>query len=159
MAKITALIHARNQDASRLERSLASLKACDQVLVVNYHSSTEVEDVTRARGATALASIPGVSPGAYLVNASHDWVLCLYPFEELSQALTSSLRHWKDAGDHEDLNAVSVAIREEMESGWINRPPETRLVNRNRVNWTGDIPPYDARAPLLSGELLRYHRP
>jgi len=156
MAKITALIHAHNGDASYLDRALSSLRVCDQVLVVNHGSVKQVEEVARQHGATVLEGIPGVSPGAYLVNAQHDWLLCLRPSEALSQPLTAALQQWKDTDDHEQAKAFSVALQEQTENGWSPRPPEARLVNRTKVNWIGEIPQTDPHALQLAGDLLHF---
>ncbi len=156
MAKITALLHAHNGDARHLGRSLASLRVCDQVLVINHDCAKEVQEIALQHGAVALEAIPGVSPGAYLVNAKHHWLLCLRPSEELSEPLAAALQHWKDTDDHDDAKAFSVSLQEETETGWSPRPPETRLLNRKKINWIGEIPPTDPHAPHLAGDLLHF---
>lgn len=160
MAKITALIHAyaEHADALRLERALDSLRPCSQVVVINHGNAAEIDKVAREHGATVKAGVPGVSPGAYLVDASNDWIFCLRPNEVLSEALEASLSEWKDE-DRSDVNAFAVRIREQNGNGWHYRPAETRLVNRKRVNWTGELPPPDPKAEKLGGDLLRYSNP
>ncbi|MFB3915620.1 MAG: hypothetical protein ACE14M_02750 [Terriglobales bacterium] len=156
MAKITALIYVHAAQVQRLGRTLDSLRPCDQVLVINQDSNKEVESIGESHGAEVLAGIPGVSLGAYLVNARHDWLLAVSPCEELSQELQHAIEQWKQEGDHEDVVGFSVPISQQSENRWRSGPPETRLVNRNKVNWTGELPTASLKAPLLNGNLLRF---
>ncbi len=156
MPKITALIHAHS-DAARIGRLLDSLRPCDQVLVIT-HADDDTQKIAREHGATVKPGVQGVAAGVYLVDAANDWLLCLRPDEALSEALEAALFQWKDS-DPGDALAFSVALREETPSGWKSCPPESRLVNRNRVNWTTELPPSDPAAPTLSGDLLRFRDP
>ncbi|MFB3813696.1 MAG: hypothetical protein ACE14L_06250 [Terriglobales bacterium] len=159
MPKITALIHSHDcTDALRLARALDSLRPCDQVVVVDHGQSAEVQRVCREHGATVKTAITGVSPGAYLMDARNDWILCLLPNESLTEALEASLLEWKN-NEHDPAETYGAAIRAEDASGWHSLPPETRLVNRNTVNWTGDLPPSTAKSKVLEGELLRFASP
>ncbi len=155
--KITALIHAY-ADAGRLGRTLDSLRPCDQVVVVTHGDDDETQRIARQHGAYVKAGVAGVSGGAYLVDAAHDWILCLRPDEALSEALEASLFEWKTK-DPGAVIGFSVSIRQETASGWKSCPPETRLVNRERINWTSELPPNDPEAPLLVGDLLRLCTP
>ncbi len=94
MPKITALLHTRN-DALRLGRALDSLRPCDEVLIIDDNSDDDTVRVARANGAHIKTSTPGVTHGAYAMDASHDWILCLRPTEALSEELEASLLEWK----------------------------------------------------------------
>jgi len=157
MAKITALIHTLN-DGLRLGRALDSLRACDQVIVVDHGSTDNTERVARDHGAEFKQGIPGVDRGAYSVDAGHDWILCLRPNESVSEPLEAALFEWKSK-DHDDVGAFNVRLREESASGWKNSGPETRLVNRKNINWTGDLPPTTTVHEVLNGDLLQFHHP
>ena len=89
MPKITALIHTSN-DGLRLGRALDSLRACDQVIVVDHGSADNTEKIARSHGAEFKSGIPGVDRGTYAVDADHDWILCLCPNESLSEPLLGS---------------------------------------------------------------------
>jgi hypothetical protein len=154
---ITALIHA-HADAGRLGRSLESLRPCDQVVVILHGDDEPTHKIAREHGATVKAAVEGVSSGAYLVDAANDWILCLRPDEALSEALEAALFEWKRHGPPEVMG-FSINIRQETASGWQACPPETRLVNRERINWTGEFPPNDPGAPRLGGDLLRFSSP
>jgi cellulose synthase/poly-beta-1,6-N-acetylglucosamine synthase-like glycosyltransferase len=90
MAEITAVLHTHN-DAARIGRALESLRACDEVLVVDHASTDDTVKIARDHGATVKAGVPGVSPGVYAIDAHHDWMLCLLPNEAVSEALEASL--------------------------------------------------------------------
>jgi glycosyltransferase involved in cell wall biosynthesis len=157
MAKLTAIIHTSN-DELRLGRALDSLRACDQVIVVDHGSSDNTEKVARDHGAECKKGIPGVDRGAYAVDANNDWILCLCANESLSEPLEAALFEWKSK-DHEDAAGYNIRLREESRNGWKNLEAETRLVNRRKINWTGDLPPTTSVNEVLSGDLLRFCEP
>ena len=158
MPKITALLHTHN-DALRLGRALDSLRACDEVLVIDDSSDDDTLKVAREHGASAKVAIPGVTPGAYAMDAAHDWVFCIFSNEALSEALEATLFEWKEKDPGESAAGFKVQIREETRNGWQIQEAEVRLVNRKVVNWVGDMPPDQERATTLVGELLRFCEP
>jgi glycosyltransferase involved in cell wall biosynthesis len=157
MPKISALIHTSN-DALRLSRALDSLRACDEVIVVDHGSTDNTEAVARDHGALVRIGIPGVDRGTYAVDADNDWILCLKPNESVSDMLEAALFEWK-AKFHEGKAGFNLRIREESDSGWKTLNPETRLVNRKKMNWTGDFPPTSSINEVLNGDLLRFQNP
>ncbi len=157
MPKITAFIHSEN-DAPRIGRLLDSLRPCDEVLIIDNGSQDDTPKIAREHGATVKTAVSGVAPGAYLVDARHDWLLCLRPSEALSEGLEAALFEWKDQDPGESVG-FSVAVREESPSGWKRCPPEMRLVNRNRINWTANLPPNEPNAKVLAGDLIRFSTP
>ena len=110
--KISALLHTHN-DALRLGRALQSLRPCDEVLVVDDCSDDETMKVARDNGATVRSAIPGVTPGAYAMDSTHDWILCLRPNESLSDDLEAALFEWKNQEPQEGATCDKVCIREE----------------------------------------------
>ncbi len=157
MPKITALIHTCN-DELRLGRALDSLRACDEVIVVDHGSTDNTEKVARDHGADFKRGISGVDRGTYAVDARYDWILCLAANESLNEQLEASLFEWKSA-DHDEAVGFNVAIREEADAGWKNGEAETRLINRKKMNWTGDLPPTSTINTLLAGDVLRFKHP
>lgn len=159
MPKISAILHAHN-DALRLGRALDSLRPCDEIIVVDHGSSDDTAKVARKHGASVKKGLPGVEPGAYVIDARNEWILCLHPTEALSEALEASLLEFKER-DAEDEKATcyNIAVREEHGNGWRNLAPETRLANRNRLNWTTEVPGHVPDAPLLPGDLMRFEEP
>jgi len=159
MPKITAILHANN-DGLRIGRALDSLRPCDEIIVIDHDSTDDTAKVARKHGASVKKGLPGVEPGAYVIDARHDWILCLYPNEALSESLEASLLEFKDRSDaDEQATCYNVAVREEAGSSWRTLPSETRLANRNRLNWTTQIPPRMDEAPSLAGELMRFEEP
>ena len=169
MAKITALIHTHN-DAERIARTLESLRACDELLVIDHASTDDTLKVAREHGAVVKEGVPGVNPGVYAVDARHDWILCLLPTEAVSEGMEASLFEWKRAagekaraplGDADFTSPVAFCFRIRQEDGdhWKDLPPETRLVNRTTINWPGELPAPHPGAKLLDGYLLRFASP
>lgn len=152
--KITALIHVQDNERS-LGRALDSLRPCDEVIVVDHGSKDETVKVAREHGAKVITGVPGVDRGAYAQDARNNWVLCLLPHEALAEELETSLFEWREA-EHEDATlGFNVAIREQNGAGWKPLRQEMRLANRKQINWTGDLPPENPKAPKLAGHILR----
>jgi len=152
--RITALIHVQDNERS-LGRALDSLRPCDEVIVVDHGSKDETVKVAREHGAKVINGVPGVDRGAYAQDARNPWILCLLPQEALAEELEASLFEWSEA-EHEDATlGFNVAIREQNGAGWKSLTPEMRLANRKQINWTGDLPPENPRAPVLPGHILR----
>jgi glycosyltransferase involved in cell wall biosynthesis len=157
MPKITALIHTLN-DSLRLGRTLDSLRACDQVLVIDHGSSDNTERVARDHGAILKKGIPGVDYGTYAVDCGNEWILCVQPNESLNEELEASLFDWK-AHDHDEDAGFNVKSREERNGGWTICDSETRLVNKCKINWTGNLPPTATVNEELKGYILRFASP
>lgn len=158
MPKITALLHTHN-DALRLGRALDSLRPCDEVLIIDADSEDDTERIAREHGANFKKAIPGVTPGAYAVDALNDWILCLRANESLSDDLEAALLEWKEKDPDAAIACYGMPIRQENNIGWHQHPPEVRLVNRARINWVGEMPPEDACGAVLSGDLLSFSKP
>lgn len=157
MPKISAIIHTRN-DAPRLGRLLETLRPCDQVLIIDDTDDDSVEKVAHEYGAVVRKCIPGVTPGAYSMDAQHEWILCMLPNESLSEGLEASLFSWKE-GEPKREDCFAVVVREEKEGAWSEHPSEVRLINRSCINSTGTLPPNLEGAFVLPGHLLRFDHP
>jgi len=158
MPKITALLHTHN-DALRLGRALDSLRPCDEVLIIDDNSEDETVRIGHENGAHIKPSIPGVTQGAYAMDASNDWILCLLPTEALSEELEASLLEWKNQDPDETLACCKLTLREQNETGWHPLEPEVRLINRKLLNWVGELPPGQHCDVTLKGDLLRFRHP
>lgn len=152
--KITALLHTSN-DALHLGRALDSLRACDEVIVVDHGSSDDTVKVAREHGAKVVQAVNGVDHGAYVQDAGNDWILCLHPYEALAEQLEASLFEWRENEHADNAMGFNIAVREQSTDGWKFLPPEMRLANRRQINWTGDLPPGNPNAPSLRGHILR----
>lgn len=169
MAKITALIHTHN-DEQRIGRALESLRACDEVLVIDHGSTDNTIKVAQEHGATVKTGVPGVTPGVYAIDAHHDWIFCMLPTESIAESLEAALFAWKEREDEassesekdkqsSEARSYCVGIRAETGNGWRELPVETRLVNRKKINWPDHLPPTTPGAIKLEGELLRFEKP
>ncbi len=157
MPKLSAIVHTRN-DAPRVGRLLETLRPCDQVLIIDDSTDDGVEKVAHQYGASYRKCIPGVTPGAYSMDALHEWILCILPNESLSEGLEASLFSWKE-GDPKREDTFAVTVREEKNGQWSDLPSEVRLINRCCVNWTGKLPPNLENAFVLPGHLNRFDTP
>jgi glycosyltransferase involved in cell wall biosynthesis len=157
MPPITALIHTYN-DGARIGRTLESLRACDEFIVVDRGSSDQCVRIAREYGAIVRSA--GVCPLPSRIAAC-PWVLCVLPTESISEALESSLYEWKlyAESDVSPIAACSMFVREEVEGGWGEPCPETRLVPRDWHEWEGDLPRELRSSMLLQGDLLRFRNP
>jgi glycosyltransferase involved in cell wall biosynthesis len=158
MPAITAILHTQN-DALRIARAVESLRSCDEVLVIDHGSSDETCAVARRFGAHVIASQTKLRDAQlFLIEARHDWILCLLPTESVSEGLEASLLEWKLAS-HAAQTAFGVSILEETPQGWHCVPPETRLVNRADTAWDGWKPPTEDSPIILNSHLLHLRLP
>jgi hypothetical protein len=157
MPKVTALVHCHG-NPDQLARSLETLRACDEILVINHDADSEAEKIARQHGAAVKVGVPGVSLGTYLVDAAHDWILCVKPSETLSDELEASLLEWKQK-DHEAAQSFAMGLRLQQNGSWQAGGRHTRLVNRTHVNWTSELPPDRDDSELMPGDLLEIEMP
>ena len=156
MPKFTAIIHACGDDVPALETTLRSADVASDILLINEEHNPEIKKIGRRFWARERNGVPGVTAGAYLMDAFHHWILVLCPGEELSEELRNNLKEWR--GNKKD-NSQGYRIMLAEANGERLHPlaPELRLVNRNHINWTGELPP-NMEAPLIPGALLRHDR-
>jgi hypothetical protein len=157
MPKITALLHCHG-DPQRLARALETLRPFDEILIISHDAGDDVEKVARQHGAAIKVAVPGVSPGAYLVDAANDWIFCMKEGESLSDDLEASLLEWKQQ-EHQPSEAFAVGVRTQANGSWQSRGRHTRLVNRTSVNWIGELPPEEKGSDSLRGDVLEIESP
>lgn len=88
-------------EADRIEACLRSVGFCDEVLVVDSHSTDDTRERAAALGARVIErDFPGYrSQKQFAVQAaSHDWVLCLDADERVSDALRAEIESWRERG-------------------------------------------------------------
>lgn len=155
MPKISAIVYALSSDREHLGKTLDSLQpAADDILLINADASDDIKEIGRRFKARVKNGIPGVTPGAYLMDTYHPWIIVLRPGEALSDELSLSIRNWRRQR-HDENTGYRFDVLEQSEGGWSKSSPELRLVNRKQINWTGELPP-NAEASTMTGPLLRY---
>jgi hypothetical protein len=142
--KFTAFIHTSNVHG--LAQTLRSAGVASETLVV-HPSDGAVERLCMRYGARDTIDVPGVTSGAYAMDAFHDWLLLLLPGEELSDDLLIALAKWR----HQ---------RRDESAGYLIRSgedfsPQFRLVNRAKIQWVGDQPLTPAHADVFPGIIAR----
>ena len=164
MASITALLFTQN-DALRLGRTLETLYACDEILVVDQGSQDATVRVARQYGARVLEARPGVSPADYVraapsTGANSRWILCLDARESLTEKLAASLFEWKSESLHGRVRTTSGVLcfssrrNSRRLGGGSRRADPARASGWNA--WEGMLPAQEAGAIVLEGELLRF---
>ena len=154
MPRISALVHISNNEP-HLGRALESLRQCDELIVVDHGSKEESSKVAREHGARTIQGLNGVDRSAYVQDAQHDWIFCLWPTEAVAEDLEASLLEWKQTEPAADVVGYNIHIREQIGMQWRLLEKELRLANRNRINWTGECPDDVPGAPMLAGHILR----
>jgi glycosyltransferase involved in cell wall biosynthesis len=131
-------------EADRIEACLRSLAFCDEIIVVDSHSS----DDTRTRAAAGGARVierdwPGYrSQKQFAVDAArHDWVLCLDADERVSEALRAEILARRAAG-FPGVSGYSVPRITDYFGRFLrhgNAYPDrlVRLFDRRRGGWSG----------------------
>lgn len=160
MPPITALLHTSN-DARRLGRALETLLPCAEVIVVDRRSTDTTSQVA-ARYGSRLIPASECGPVEYLDLALHDWILCLDPWESMTEGLQATIFEWSLLPNRSILSSQSfrIAVRRQVGGLWHTRPTlETRLVHRSWTCWTGNLPENDESSVVLEGELLHLDLP
>jgi hypothetical protein len=155
MPKFSAIVYAESTDWDCLSRTLESLQICSDILLINADCDDQIRAMGRENRARIKIGIPGVTPGAYLMDAFNDWILVLRPGEAVSKELRASLKDWQRV-KHDDNPGFRFVVLEHKDGNWRQCSPELRLVNRKKINWTGELPP-NTEAPTLRGPILRYN--
>ena len=99
-APLTACIVTRDEE-DRLGDCLASLSWCDEIVVIDSHSTDRTRDIAAAAGARVIErDWPGhVAQKEFAIRqASGDWVLCIDADERVSPELAVEIVELRDAG-------------------------------------------------------------
>ncbi len=140
---LTACIITHNE-ADRIERCLESVDWCDEILVVDAHSTDDTRKVAEECGARVVErDWPGyMAQKEYAVReAKNDWVLCVDADERVSKALAREISALRDAG-FPNRSGWRMPRLSSYLGVWIrygtwypNR--QLRLFDRRRGCWTG----------------------
>jgi glycosyltransferase involved in cell wall biosynthesis len=131
-------------EAERIEACVRSVSFCDEVIVVDSHSSDDTRERAAALGARVIErDWPGYrSQKQFAVAAArNDWVLCLDADERVSEELRTEIESWRDRGLG-DYAACSIPRITEYFGKFLrhgNAYPDrlVRLFDRRRGGWVG----------------------
>jgi glycosyltransferase involved in cell wall biosynthesis len=140
---LTACIITFNE-ADRIEQCLRSVVFCDEIIVVDSHSSDATRQLAAAHGARVIErDWPGYrSQKQFAVEAaSHPWVLCLDADERVSPALRAEITALRERGFAGaagwSVPRISDYFGRFLRHG--NAYPDrlVRLFDRRRGGWSG----------------------
>jgi hypothetical protein len=144
MPKFTVFIHASGVEG--LDQTLRAARIAPDILVIHSGDSA-VEHLCLRHGARSKVQVPGVTPGAYAMDAFYDWLLLLEPGEDLSEDMRTALATWMRQPQDD---RAGYLLR-----GGASEPSQLRFVNRAMLNWIGEFPPVPTNAGVFPGLILR----
>lgn len=131
-------------EADRIEACLSSVAFCDEVIVVDSHSTDGTRERAAALGARVIErDWPGYrSQKQFAVDAArNDWVFCLDADERASDELRAEIETWRERGfaDHAGWSVPRITdyFGRFLRHG--NAYPDrlVRLFDRRRGGWVG----------------------
>ena len=161
--RVSACIVARDEE-DRLPACLASLGWCDEILVIDSHSTDRTREVAEAAGARVIErDWPGhVAQKEFAIRAAeHDWVFCIDADERVSPELAAQIEAARER-EFDGAPGFSVPRVSRYLGRWIRHGTwypdrKLRLFDRRRGRWGGRDPhdrvELDGDAVALSGEL------
>lgn len=143
MSPISAVLITLNEEM-RLAEALASVRFCDELLIVDAGSTDRTREIAAASGARVLVNTPW--PGFLgqrnlaISAARHDWVLCLDADEVVSERLRAEIEALRLRGFSDSGYRMPRVTR--YLGRWIRATDwypdhQLRLFDRTRGTWTG----------------------
>jgi len=165
-ASLSACVIACDEE-DRLGDCLSSLRWCDELLVIDSHSTDRTREVAAAAGARVIErDWPGhVAQKEFAIReARHDWVLCIDADERVSPELEKEIVALRDAGFADaagyTLSRISNYLGRWIRHGTWYPDIKLRLFDRRRGRWTGRDPhdrvEVDGPVVRLRGELRHF---
>ena len=154
-------------EEDRLGDCLASLRWCDEIVVIDSHSTDRTREIAAAAGARVIErDWPGhVAQKEFAIRqARHDWVLCIDADERISPELEKEIVELRAAGFPDmagwKLSRVSNYLGRWIRHGTWYPDLKLRLFDRRRGRWAGHDPhdrvEVDGRVGRLRGELQHH---
>jgi glycosyltransferase involved in cell wall biosynthesis len=145
-APLSACIIARDEE-DRIEPCLDSIAWCDEILLVDAHSSDRTREIAAAHGARVIErDWPGhVAQKEFAVRqARHDWVLCLDADERVSPELRVEIEALREAGFRGRagwrMPRLSCYLGRWIRHGSWYPDRQLRLFDRRHGRWAGSDP-------------------
>lgn len=154
-------------EADRIEDCLESLSWCDDILVVDSHSTDATRKLSEEHGARVIErDWPGhVAQKEFAVReARHDWVLCIDADERISAELRDEIEalRKRDLAEHAgwQMPRLSSYLGHWIRHGSWHPDRKLRLFDRRRGRWTGRDPhdrvEVEGSVGTFSGNLLHH---
>jgi glycosyltransferase involved in cell wall biosynthesis len=142
LGRITGCVITRNEEG-RIRACLESMSFCDELIVVDAHSTDRTREIAAACGARVMErDWPGYrSQKQFAVDAaSHDWILFLDADERVSDQLTAEITSLCSLGS--DCAAFRLPFRSiyfgrELRFGDAARETHVRLFDRRTCRFAG----------------------
>lgn len=165
-SNISACIIALNEE-DRIGDCIQSLDFCDEIIVVDSHSSDRTREIAADSGARVIErDWPGyVDQKEFTIRqATHDWVLCVDADERISDVLRGEIIAIHGAGFPEyvgwSMPRCSSYLGKFIRHGTWYPDRQLRLFDRRRGHWGGhkihEHVVLDGTAGKLSGDLLHH---
>ena len=144
MAPISAVLITLDEE-SRLAAALESVRFCDEVLVVDAHSTDRTREIAEAAGARVLVRAWDGFTGQrnHAVDAArHDWVLAVDADERVTPALRMEIEALRAAGFAQAgyrIPRVAFYLGRWIRGTDWYPDPQLRLFDRRRGRWTGAL--------------------
>lgn len=167
-APLSGCIIAFNE-ADRIRAAIESLHFCDEVVVVDSHSTDVTRELAAELGARVIErDWPGhVAQKEFTIRAaSHDWVLCLDADERVTPELAKEIMALKARGFDEgaggpagwNMPRLTRWMGELVRYGTWYPDRQLRLFDRRRGHWGGNDPHdrvvLEGQPDELAGDLL-----
>ncbi len=110
-----------------------------------HNGDADVQHLCMRYRARCKTQIPGVTLGAYAMDAFYNWLLLLLPGEELSTETLSSIGEWRQKRKDE---CAGYMIRD------LDGHPRLRFINRAKFNWIGEFPPVPTDVGVFPGSIV-----
>ena len=155
-------------EADRIGDCIASLAFCDEVVVVDSHSTDATVEIAQRMGARVLLRpFDGFrSQKQFAVEqAAHDWVLCLDADERISDPLRAAIEAERTRGfagaTGYRFNRLSEYFGKFLRHGNAYPDRVLRLFDRRRGGWRGtreihEAASVDGAVRRLHGDLIHY---
>ncbi len=164
--RLTACIIAMNEE-DRIGDCIASLSFCDEVLVVDSHSSDRTREVAEQAGARVIErDWPGhVAQKEFTIRAaSNNWVLCVDADERISPELRAEIEALQNTGFQGaagwNMPRLCSYLGRWIRHGNWYPDRQLRLFDRRRGHWGGHDPhdKVELDGPMLTlrGDLIHH---
>lgn len=161
---LSACIITHNEE-DRIAQCIRSVSFCDEILVIDSHSTDATRDIARSLGARVIEHDwlgYGKQKQLAVTSATHQWVLCLDADEHLSTDLQQEIQQVQEGGFVGSVG-YSMPRLTKYAGRWIRHGswyPDraVRLFNRAHGGWTHALVhehvQLDAPATPLHGNIL-----